>query len=65
MIFLVSVTLAATSLSCSKNAERAVSVIGSTSMQPFAAMLVQEFNKQHPGASVEVQGGGSMTQALR
>jgi phosphate transport system substrate-binding protein len=59
MILMVAVALAATCLSCSKNTERPISVIGSTSMQPFAEMLAQEFNKRHPGANVEVQGGGS------
>jgi phosphate transport system substrate-binding protein len=37
----------------------AVSVVGSTSIQPFAEMLAQEFEKSHPGQYVEVQGGGS------
>ncbi|MGZ5031541.1 MAG: hypothetical protein ACXV8I_13220, partial [Methylobacter sp.] len=59
MILMIAVALAATCFSCSKNTERPVSVIGSTSMQPFAEMLAQEFNKRHPGANVVVQGGGS------
>jgi phosphate transport system substrate-binding protein len=59
MILMVIVALAATCLSCSKNTERPISVIGSTSMQPFAEMLAQEFNKRHPESNVEVQGGGS------
>jgi phosphate transport system substrate-binding protein len=37
----------------------AVSVLGSTSVQPFAEMLAQEFHKQRPDINVEVQGGGS------
>ena len=37
----------------------AVSVLGSTSVQPFAEMLAQEFQKQRPDINVEVQGGGS------
>jgi phosphate transport system substrate-binding protein len=36
-----------------------VSVIGSTSIQPFAEMLAEDFNKKHAGTYVEVQGGGS------
>jgi phosphate transport system substrate-binding protein len=59
MILMITVALAAMCLSCSKNIERPISVIGSTSMQPFAEMLAQEFNKRHPGANVSVQGGGS------
>jgi phosphate transport system substrate-binding protein len=42
----------------------AVNLVGSTSVQPFAEMLSQEFNKQHPDCLVDVQGGGS-TQGLR
>ena len=37
----------------------AVNVLGSTSIQPFAGMLAQEFNKMHPDCLVDVQGGGS------
>ncbi len=59
MILLVAVLLATMCFSCSENVGRPTSVIGSTSMQPFVEMLSQEFNQRHPGASVEVQGGGS------
>jgi phosphate transport system substrate-binding protein len=37
----------------------AIDAVGSTSIQPFAEMLAQEFNSQHPDSPVEVQGGGS------
>jgi phosphate transport system substrate-binding protein len=37
----------------------AVNVVGSTSVQPFAEMLSQDFNKQNPDCLVDVQGGGS------
>lgn len=37
----------------------AVSVVGSTSIQPFAEMLSQEFNRKQKKYYVEVQGGGS------
>jgi phosphate transport system substrate-binding protein len=37
----------------------AINAVGSTSVQPFAEMLAQEFNSQHPDGPVEVQGGGS------
>jgi len=45
----------------------AVNVIGSTSIQPFAEMLAQEYNRTHPDAPVDVQGGGSTAgiQAVR
>jgi phosphate transport system substrate-binding protein len=46
--------------SCSKNRDGAVNAIGSTSIEPFAEMLAQEFNARQKGVYVEVQGGGSM-----
>jgi phosphate transport system substrate-binding protein len=39
-------------------ADRA-SVVGSTSVQPFAEMLAEEFQKENPDIQVAVQGGGS------
>jgi phosphate transport system substrate-binding protein len=44
---------------CSRNRGKAVKVLGSTSVQPFAEMLSQEFNAGHSDAYVEVDGGGS------
>lgn len=44
---------------CRKSRDGAVSVIGSTSVQPFAEMLAQEFNAKQSEVRVEVQGGGS------
>jgi phosphate transport system substrate-binding protein len=38
---------------------RALNVVGSTSIQPFAEMLAQAYKKSHPGQYVDVQGGGS------
>lgn len=46
-------------LGCGGKSADAVSVVGSTSIQPFAEMLSQEFNHRHPEGNVEVQGGGS------
>ncbi len=37
----------------------AVNVVGSTSIQPFAEHLSQEYAKKHPNEKVDVQGGGS------
>ncbi|HEX2970841.1 MAG TPA: phosphate ABC transporter substrate-binding protein [Tepidisphaeraceae bacterium] len=37
----------------------AVNVIGSTSIQPFAEMLAEEYNKHSVQFAVDVQGGGS------
>jgi len=36
-----------------------VNVIGSSSVQPFAEALAEEFHKAHPAYKVDVQGGGS------
>lgn len=36
-----------------------VSVVGSTSVQPFAEMLAQSYEKAHADKPVDVQGGGS------
>jgi phosphate transport system substrate-binding protein len=38
---------------------RALNVVGSTSIQPFAELLAQEYMKKYPDRHVEVQGGGS------
>ena len=46
-------------IGCGQSKRERVSVIGSTSVQPFAEMLAEEFNKQNPDVYVEVQGGGS------
>jgi phosphate transport system substrate-binding protein len=37
----------------------ALNVVGSTSIQPFAEMLAQRYQKAHPDRYVDVQGGGS------
>jgi phosphate transport system substrate-binding protein len=36
-----------------------VNVVGSTSIQPFAELLAQEYEKKNGGQKVDVQGGGS------
>lgn len=41
------------------NRQGALNVLGSTSVQPFAEMLAEEFNGTEPGFVVDVQGGGS------
>jgi phosphate transport system substrate-binding protein len=40
-------------------AEKPLSIVGSTSVQPFAEVLAQSYEKKFPGRSVDVQGGGS------
>lgn len=44
---------------CRSTRRGAVSAIGSTSIQPFAEMLAEEYNTLDPNYYVEVQGGGS------
>ncbi len=36
-----------------------VNAVGSTSLQPFAELLAQEYERKNPGWKVDVQGGGS------
>ena len=43
---------------CGRNANTVV-IAGSTSVQPFAEVLAQEYMTLHPGVSIDVQGGGS------
>jgi len=44
---------------CSRTSAHSVSLLGSTSIQPFAEMLAERYAKDFPGQFVEVQGGGS------
>jgi phosphate transport system substrate-binding protein len=44
---------------CKNHSRRAVSVVGSTSIQPFAELLAGEFHKKTPDIEIDVQGGGS------
>ena len=43
---------------CSRNADSVV-IAGSTSVQPFAEVLAQDYMASHPGVSIDIQGGGS------
>jgi phosphate transport system substrate-binding protein len=44
---------------CKQSSGRSVSLLGSTSIQPFAEILAERYGKKYPGQFVEVQGGGS------
>jgi len=59
MVTLIVVFVAVLPVGCSRGKDRAVKVLGSTSIQPFAEMLAQEFNASHKDVYVEVDGGGS------
>ena len=51
--------LASTQLSgCSRN-KNGIILAGSTSVQPFAEVLAEEYMTLHPGVKIDVQGGGS------
>lgn len=44
---------------CRRENGRTLNVVGSTSIQPFAELLGQDYNKKHTDQTVDVQGGGS------
>jgi phosphate transport system substrate-binding protein len=43
---------------CQRSKAR-ITVAGSTSVEPFAELLAEEYMSQHPGSRIYVQGGGS------
>ena len=45
--------------SSSKTVSRPLCIAGSTSVQPFAEKLAEIYMHRHPGARIDVQGGGS------
>ena len=45
--------------SSSRTTSRPLCIAGSTSVQPFAEKLAEIYMQRHPGARVDVQGGGS------
>lgn len=45
--------------SCRKGSEAGIIVAGSTSVQPFAEILAEEYMILHPDCAIDVQGGGS------
>ncbi|MCL1816281.1 MAG: phosphate ABC transporter substrate-binding protein, partial [Clostridiales bacterium] len=44
---------------CGKRRDLAVVIAGSTSVQPYAEILAEEFELLYPGHKVDIQGGGS------
>ena len=44
---------------CSRGSNAAITLAGSTSVEPFAELLAEHFMAQHPGVEISVQGGGS------
>jgi phosphate transport system substrate-binding protein len=52
--------LACAAVGCGRDkAAQNLCVAGSTSVQPFAEKLAEEYMRQHPQARIDVQGGGS------
>lgn len=60
-LFLTLLVLIGTTAGCGKKqqAQASITLAGSTSVQPFAEALAEEFMRKHPGAAINVQGGGS------
>ncbi len=61
-IFLVLLAVLLVTSSCnssSKTVSRPLCIAGSTSVQPFAEKLAEIYVHRHPGARIDVQGGGS------
>ena len=58
-IYLIFTIFALTQFSsCSRNSDSVI-VAGSTSVQPFAEVLAEQYMTLHPGIEIDVQGGGS------
>jgi len=53
------VSLAFLPASCGRHDRQSVNIVGSTSIQPFAELLAEDYMRKNPGERVEVQGGGS------
>src|ERR1035437_4901379 len=56
MILVIAVSLIS---SCSSMKDAGIIVAGSTSVQPYAEILAEEYMIRHPDAMVDIQGGGS------
>ena len=44
---------------CSRASKTAITIAGSTSVEPFAELLAEHYMAVHPGIEISVQGGGS------
>lgn len=62
----LAIILFLTNLSCHRP-QGSLTVVGSTSVQPFVEMLAEEYMRRHPAEKIFVQGGGSSAgiQAVR
>lgn len=59
LLLIASALLALACPGCGGPRHHALSVIGSTSIQPFAELLAEDYQRIFPGRAVDVQGGGS------
>jgi phosphate transport system substrate-binding protein len=46
-------------LGCGRTSKTAITLAGSTSVEPFAELLAEHYMAKHPGVKISVQGGGS------
>lgn len=44
---------------CSQKSSAAIIIAGSTSVQPYAEVVAEEYSILHPGTEIDIQGGGS------
>jgi len=64
--FFLLLVILSTTMGCQKS-KAGITVAGSTSVEPFAELLAEEYMLKHPGSHIYVQGGGSTAgiQAIR
>lgn len=59
IIILIAIIMALGILSFGPGASQRIDIVGSTSVQPIAEKLVEEYKISHPDVKINVQGGGS------
>ncbi|MGA9753526.1 MAG: phosphate ABC transporter substrate-binding protein [Desulfobaccales bacterium] len=59
LIILLGIILGGGGCNSSQTTGRPLCIAGSTSVQPFAEKLAEIYMQRHPGARIDVQGGGS------
>jgi phosphate transport system substrate-binding protein len=66
-LFALAGLVALLAVGCSRGRASVLTVAGSTSVQPFAELVAEEYMRLHPGLTIVVQGGGSTAgiQAVR
>ena len=59
LFFILSLLLALSFTTGCQRSRAGITVAGSTSVEPFAELLAEEYMSRHPGSHIYVQGGGS------